>query len=370
MDPNTIVAQKFEINDTLGSGSFGQVFLGTKIGTQKKVAIKIEKKSAKNQQLLSEAKVIKDLKGAGIPKVYWHGIQGEYNCMVMQLLGDTLEKLLTKYDRKVPLKDLSLIAKQLIDRIEHIHEHNYIHRDIKPENFVMGLGKEHQKVYAIDFGLAKKYRDPVTKMHIRFSENHSLVGTARYSSINTHMGIQQSRRDDVESIIYLILYLMEGRLPWQGVRGKHDHERFYKMMNMKMKFTSQARFDGIPQEFINIIHYVQKIRFEEPPDYNYIRRELEAIALKDRVHLQRSFNLKKIGKLGPSKSSQNVKPLRKNSLSVRFGSVSEIEEPSISEAITIKAKFTYPKFQDREMIFKNLRDNEEQFRSKSPCIIF
>jgi casein kinase 1 len=129
-----------------------------------------------------------------------------------------------------------MVADQMITRIESVHSKNYIHRDIKPENFLIGLGKRSNFIYLIDYGLAKKYRDPKTHQHIPYKERKSLTGTIRYASINAHLGIEQSRRDDLESIGYVLIYFIKGKLPWQGAgpEGQPKAERFHKIMEKKM----------------------------------------------------------------------------------------------------------------------------------------
>lgn len=143
----------------------------------------------------------------------------------MDLLGPSIEDLFVMCNKKFSLKTTLMLADQFVNpiliqlqRIEWLHSKDYIHRDIKPQNFLMGLSKKSHIVHLIDFGLSKKYRDPKTHQHIPYKQNKNLTGTARYASINAHLGIQQSRRDDLESIGYVLVYLVQGYLPWQGVR--------------------------------------------------------------------------------------------------------------------------------------------------------
>jgi len=165
--------------------------------------------------LLYETKLYKILNGgAGIPSVHWFGVEGDYNAMVMDLLGSSLEDLFTFCKRKFSLKTVAMIADQMIQRVEFLHNNHFLHRDIKPDNFLIGVNKKQHQVNMIDFGLAKRYRDPKTGEHIPYRDNKSLTGTARYASVNTHLGIEQSRRDDLESIGFILVYFLKGSLPW------------------------------------------------------------------------------------------------------------------------------------------------------------
>jgi serine/threonine protein kinase len=192
--------------------------------------------------------------------------------MVMDLLGPSLEDLFNFCSRKFGLKTVLLLADQTISRIEYIHSKNFIHRDIKPDNFLMGLAKKGNVVYIIDFGLAKKFRDPRTHQHIAYRENKNLTGTARYASINTHMGVEQSRRDDLESLGYVFMYFNRGSLPWQGLKAQTKRQKYERISEKKMATSVDELCRGFPVEFSNYLGYCRSLRFDDRPDYQYLRQ--------------------------------------------------------------------------------------------------
>ncbi|KAI5299513.1 DNA-directed DNA polymerase alpha catalytic subunit pol1, partial [Ascosphaera pollenicola] len=267
------VGNKYRIGRKIGSGSFGDIYLGTNIISGEEIAIKLEPVKAKHPQLEYEARVYKSLSGGvGIPFVRWYGTECDYNAMVIDLLGPSLEDLFNFCNRKFSLKTVLLLADQLISRIEYIHAKSFIHRDIKPDNFLMGIGKRGNQVNVIDFGLAKKYRDPKTHLHIPYRENKNLTGTARYASINTHLGVEQSRRDDMESLGYVMLYFCRGSLPWQGLKAATKKQKYDRIMEKKMTTPTEVLCRGFPNEFCVYLNYTRSLRFDDKPDYSYLRK--------------------------------------------------------------------------------------------------
>jgi len=162
---------------------------------------------------------------------------------------------------------------QKLDRIEYMHSKEMLHRDIKPDNFLTGTKKRNDAhlIYAVDFGLAKRYTVPKTGAHIPYKENKSLTGTARYASLNTHIGIEQGRRDDLESLGYVLLYFLKGALPWQGLAAKTKKEKYDKIKAKKGQTTMDVLCKGLPVEFEKYMKYCRDLAFEERPDYKYLK---------------------------------------------------------------------------------------------------
>ncbi|KAI3742685.1 hypothetical protein L1987_60378 [Smallanthus sonchifolius] len=268
-----VIGGKFKLGRKIGSGSFGELYLGVNVQIGEEVAIKLESVKTRHPQLHYESKIYRLLQGGtGIPNLKWFGVEGEYNIMVIDLLGPSLEDLFNYCNRKFSLKTVLMLADQLLNRVEYMHTRSFLHRDLKPDNFLMGLGRKANQVYAIDFGLAKKYRDLQTHKHISYRENKNLTGTARYASVNTHLGVEQSRRDDLESLGYVLMYFIRGSLPWQGLKAGNKKQKYDRISEKKMLTPIEVLCKSYPSEFISYFHYCRSLKFEDKPDYSYLKR--------------------------------------------------------------------------------------------------
>mmetsp|Transcript_14377 Transcript_14377/g.36662 ORF Transcript_14377/g.36662 Transcript_14377/m.36662 type:complete len:368 (-) Transcript_14377:289-1392(-) len=285
------VGGKYRLGRKIGGGSFGDIFLGSNVQTGEEVAIKLESVKTRHPQLLYEAKVYRILAGAtGIANIRWAGVESDYNVLVMDLLGPSLEDLFNLCNRKFSLKTVLMLADQMISRVEYMHARNFIHRDIKPDNFMMGLGRKANQVHVIDFGLAKKYRDPKTHQHIPYKENKNLTGTARYASINTHLGVEQSRRDDMESLGYVFLYFLRGSLPWQGLKAATKKQKYDKISEKKLSTPIETLCRGYPAEFASYLNYTRSLRFDDKPDYAWLRRLFRELFFREGYKFDFAFD--------------------------------------------------------------------------------
>jgi casein kinase 1 len=249
--------------------------------SKKEFAVKLENIDSSSRSLLeTEAYILKHLKAFGLPEIILYGCNSEYNILIMELLGQSLENLFQSQNKSFSIKTACMLGIQMVDRIEYIHSRKIIHRDIKPDNFVMGKGSKSHIVYILDFGLSKKYWSSSHKCHIPFITGKRLTGTARYASINALSGYEQSRRDDLESIAYIIMYFIRGSLPWQGLKVNNKDERYKKIGEKKRDTSAKDLCSGFPFEFETFVSYTRNLEFTEVPDYNYLRNLLKNIIKK------------------------------------------------------------------------------------------
>eukprot|EP01062_Namystynia_karyoxenos_P017588 TRINITY_DN16485_c0_g2_i1.p1 TRINITY_DN16485_c0_g2~~TRINITY_DN16485_c0_g2_i1.p1 ORF type:complete len:443 (+),score=135.04 TRINITY_DN16485_c0_g2_i1:120-1448(+) len=310
---------RYRIGRKLGSGSFGDIYFGTDTVTSEPVAIKLENVRTRHPQLIFESRLYKllrqaDEKMSGIPRVHWFGIEGEFNAMVLDLLGPSLEDLFRFCGRRFSVKTTLMLTEQILTRVQYIHSRLFIHRDLKPDILLMGSGKKGHQVYVIDFGLAKRFCDVKTDEHIKYREGKTLSGTARYASINTHRGCEQSRRDDLESVAYILLYFLRGSLPWQSLKASSRLDKYAFICEKKVALSPETLCRDLPREFCTFLQYTRALDFDQAPDYEYLKTLFRSlfirqgykldfcydwIAKRIQMHLQR-------GMTAPPRSASSV----------------------------------------------------------------
>jgi serine/threonine protein kinase len=269
------VGKKFKIIEQIGAGTFGKIYKAENRFTNEIVAIKLEKKT-NNITLKNEARAYTFLKNLHcIPKIKSFGVDGKYNFLVIDLLDKSLFDLI-KEKQKLRLDQVVKIGENLIKIIQEIHEAGIIHRDIKPENFMF----KNDELKIIDFGLSKKYIR--NNKHIELESNKSIVGTPYFISTHIHAGLTPSRRDDVESIGYILVYLLFGTLPWLNLVSENKEVRNYKVYEIK-KNDPFVIFKLAPKELKIFITYCRSLKFTEKPNYLYLINLLRMIIRTDYI---------------------------------------------------------------------------------------
>ena len=264
-----IFFKKYRCIQKIGQGSFGFVYKAEY--DNKYYALKFENNTNCKNILEHESSIMLYLKGPNIPYIKTYGTSGAFNILVMQLLGKNLQSLLIEMGGTFSIKTVCILAYQMISILEHIHNKNIIHRDIKPENFLMGLDNNSKFLYLSDFGLSKSYNQNSTTHYTPNKEGKKLTGTPRYASINAMRGLEQSPRDDLESIGYILVYLLKGELPWQNIIAKNKTEKFKKLLVKKIEISSSDLCLGLPNKIEKYIDYCKDLEFEDIPDYQMLK---------------------------------------------------------------------------------------------------
>ena len=266
------VFNKYKLLKKIGQGAFGSIYEAKSTKNNDLFAVKLEDMKQGQYILEEESLLLSHLNCPRVPKIECFGYSCSYIILVMELLGKSLDKIFNENNLKIlSIRCVCNIAYQLISILELIHNRDIIHRDLKPSNIAIGGEGKNKFIYLLDFGLSIKYRCPETKKHFPFVKNKKLIGNARYSSINALEGGTQSRRDDLESLGYLLIYLLKGKLPWQGNVSHSNDDKYYKIKKIKKETTPEKLCEGLPQQLEEYIKYTQNLEYEEKPNYNYLK---------------------------------------------------------------------------------------------------
>ena len=282
---------KYQIKRLIYRSKLCFVYEGINIKTNEHLAMKFEKKDIKGNMLEKEAYYLINLKGFGIPRIITFGKSGTFNLLIEELLGLSIFRLWFEKkikDKNIILKNICMIAIQCLDRLEYIHSKNIIHRDIKPENFVIGKN-DPNVLYLIDFGFSKKYRSSRTGKHIKYQNIKKAFGSIMYMSCNSNKGYELSRRDDLESLGYMLIHLAKNNLPWLKL-DKLKLKSFIlnqEVLKMKKSITIQELCKDLPDEFAEYLKYSKELKFEQEPNYNYLKNLFMSIL--NRNHQKMDF---------------------------------------------------------------------------------
>ena len=270
-----MINDRYKLLKRVGSGTFGLIFSAKNVNTDELVAVKLEPTS-QTDTLTHEAAVLQRLAGTpGIPTLRYYGIPDHNRYMVIDLFDKTLQGVSFYYKKAVPVPIVRMYAVQMMQMISAVHEKGFVHRDIKPENFM--IKNDSEFLYLIDFGLARTYIDGKTGKHrdnkqrLRLegaSQSQKITGTARYVSTHVHDGNEPSRRDDLISAMYVISYLLKGRLPWKTCASNES------LAEMKKNILPEELFLDLPASYVTLFKYLSELSYDQTPDYAYIMQNL------------------------------------------------------------------------------------------------
>lgn len=272
--PKTFCHGRFTFAEPLGKGGFAFVFAGWDNLTKEHVAIKVENKDRKNasRSIKKEYRLLVKLCNAGcpVPKAIWCGRCEDRRVMVMSRMGESLSDFFKLCGKKFSHQTTICITIELINILEQLHDAGVLHRDIKLQNFLTGYGNS-SAFFVCDFGLSDFYVDPTTNQHIPLTKGHSRYGTVRYASLNNHRGIEQSRRDDLESLGFVLIYAARGSVPWQTIRNDDRRKKWSQVYDMKRRISLEDLCEGLPNCFIEFMRYIRELAFDARPDYEFLR---------------------------------------------------------------------------------------------------
>jgi serine/threonine protein kinase len=288
------IEKKYRFIQQIGQGSFGKVYLVFNKEDGKKYACKVENKKPKTKnRLKGEANIYKHYiskKIECVPEYHAYIETTDNNMLMMQLLGKSLDGIFEECDNSIDTGTVMKIGITIIRHLETIHRSGFIHRDIKPNNFMFGANDDNNKLYVMDFGLSKKWcvydKETNELNHIPYKSGRSMIGTARYASLNVHLGTEPSRRDDMESVGYMLIYLIKGTLPWQGLKKKTKENQIDKIGEKKMMVDIGVLCQGLPKCFYDYVKYTRGLQFADKPDYDHMVSLFENSAKKEGINME------------------------------------------------------------------------------------
>ena len=322
-----IIFKKYEVQNKIGKTSSFKIYEGINITDKTPVIIKIESRSKEDLYLELEALNLYTFKDLGIPKIITTGKTKSSIILIEEKLGPSLYDLFIENKRKFSLKEICLIGIQCIERLKGIHSKNYVHRNIKPENFRIGLNDPHV-IYLQNFYLCEKYKSSTTNKHVKLSLSNKIVGTERYGSVDALRGLRQGRKDDLESLCYMLIYFFLGKLPWQDIKAENEMEKYKILLNMKKKFNIENYKDIIPKEFRTIFKLIKNLKFDEQPKYSLYIRLLQKVREENQFFDQNDFFwIKNYKNLKIKKN--NIKPKKEGFRKRLFLKLNTIEKTEV-----------------------------------------
>ena len=354
--PKIPLLENFKIIEKLGQGSFGSIysaylhkFTSKSKNFPSQYAVKIEtfdptnSISLSNRTLSREAKFLYMLKETlGFPRIFYCSTFQDRTILIMERLGENLEMVFNRLERIFTLQTVVLIADQTLTRLAALSEKGIVHRDLKPDNFLLDMKKQNV-IYLLDFGLSKKFLTDMND-HIVLQKGVGLVGTPRYTSMNSHLGFQQSRRDDLESLGYILVYFLKGKLPWMNINYQNkanmlsSEQKNLLILKKKQETSLEQLCENLPVEFLEYFKYVKELNFNEIPDYQMLIKKFKKLFKDPEQNLTFDWENNKIN---TKKLSEPNIPLNRQKMAQSNNNSENMEKIKISMKNLVNAEMLW-----------------------------